>query len=1254
MPIKIDSLPDAAPAPAAPTGIRIDSLPDAPAVPAGRMRIDDLPDAGSAPFQLEPVVEPIKQLGEYVGQSPVGQALDALDVPGRAAAGALVRAVGTKGMKEQLLPPPREPGSPFNVDAVVPKIHYSDIINYLLPIPTDAPSQELRSLVIASRAGLGIAANVVGDPLFLLAPKVGQLTEGAAEAWKTGRAIESGAELERNLLEIRGLPAIPMSAVTDRLESAGAAVKGAVAKVPGFRTLEDATGLLRDPATGRPRVVYVGKDAEGARLVSEDPAAGDPHFIRSKKSETVTQPREIPPPAEAREETSDWLLSHDLWGRFKQGGAERGFLLRNPDLDAVRVQPVDSAARWQVRSPNQLVPVSQVQTKTEVLGRAASSIADAAGRAKQVAGDLLDSFVVWTGIPKVDVELAAHSAKSTGDQRYVLNWAREMKKPGFTEGENQILNALIERTSNLRHPEMGAEWKAAALGKNAGEVSVEMNQALPKILKEQGAVLDEARAQQVKAAALQIKMENATDIMERFHAGDLAPEAADGKVIENYLVHKISPKAEAMLRGDPKRAAALEEAGLIKKAEQVSNAARISTWDAGKKQRTMRTTLAEANQIMAEKVGLTDFFITDPIAATAMKRLETRKFLRDKELIDAIREQAVPKGSLRQVKFAGSPVWVDRAGNQFEGIPHPAFKDRKFMVGGKAFRFEELAFPKSLANKLSYYILPRETGMFTAFLDSYNRVFRGNVLFKVDYYLENIQDNLLKNFVNGVKLEDYVDTSKVLLGRGGTIEIQGKAVPVESVRKMLETYDVRSVGHFSEAYHLNQALFMGKKISFEQGLLNKAKLAAGKADELAGTLFKTLHIVGDRAENLTRATFFVSLLKRGYTPKMAAFEVEKWLFNFQRTTANMDFLRRFYQPFIQAALKTAHVAPGLVARKAWAINAYENTLMPTIQAAINDPVTSWAVQQLYPDYARMHDRIAGPMLPGNHWLAILAGAGNAKYGLPMNLSFSLPGGLGILNQFLLWDKQSQRQATASSPQLRSFLIMMTGKDPWSGANVDISKNSIDLAKRANYAIMSAARNVLGSPNLERYVLQKFEIGDPAYFEPASLVAFHGNLGKYAKVTNLDKEFLFRLQALASTEKELTRALFSSVAKEMSGRTADIGLANHPGVKTVVNAAIRPYSSAEVYALLAENHARAAGLLTAQDVLVRPQAYTSRQIAGILKNVQATVKELNQSYQVMSQQYFRAMQGARQEEIDRAADAISQQMEQVFKKRGPAQ
>jgi hypothetical protein len=905
-------------------------------------------------------------------------------------------------------------------------------------------------------------------------------------------------------------------------------------------------------------------------------------------------------------------LAADFYGDplffFGVNKAERALEIRLPGVGEVAkasLQPaIDAAASG----------VSKMGQAIEKLPGGEKAL-ELAGKAAQAGKDLVDSFDYRTGIQEIDQAGAVHDGLFRGDQKYLHDSFVALGEKRFTDAEKQVMSRAMEQTENIASGIPGATDK----GLPVEQVQAKLRTAVPKIADELKVEVGQDRLNEIADTALHLKRENVLSLSERVAVGDLKPEDLGQKTIENYLVHKMSPEAEKWKIKNPRLAAAYEEARLQKEVGQAVQSGGISAFNTGKFGRGLKVDLEEANQIMKEKSGIADFFIKDPIVATYMKRLEDRAFIRGRQYLDTVAKYGtLPANSTeRKALFATG----------YRPINHPEFSKKVVLIGGKPALLQDVMFPARIADKVGYRIESRKVGMIPAFIDSYNRVFRSTALFKPDYYLENWMDNVMKNYVFGVKIQDYADAAKAIAAKPmSMIKMGDQVISAPELKALVEKWGVNTGGHFAEG--LENSLFAGKKVAAES-IGGRVVDAAKKPGIFAASVLNGMRSVGERGENFTRQAMFINRLKRGMTPEQAIFDVEKYLFDFKRNSRMTDAMRRYYNPFIQAAIKTAQIAPEMILRRPGLWNFYENNLMNALESAMQDPVGAWAIRELYPDYYKMTDRIAGPLLPGNHWLSILAGAGNPKMNVPATVALGLPGGLGLLNQFMIWDGQAAKQA-ASTTFLRSFLVFATGKDPFNGKSYDVAREAPFTAKKASAAFKSLVSGAVALPNIERMIDQQLGLGDPNYMTAGAVLALHGSMGKFARVTNLDREYLFRIYAMASAEKELKRQLVSQIVQDAHGNN---GSMQGPAVQAALGALtnIRPMESADVLKVLTAQVERgkraqmAAGVLTGQ--------IDKREILGMLKNLHETIAEVNRNYEILTNHYLKVAGEARAEQVE---------------------
>jgi hypothetical protein len=1124
-------------------GMTLDDLASPEAPKQEKLTLDDLAHDQSADVAQDAQAR-MKEMGwqpfpepQQINASPVGTIMRGLNKPLNFVAGRVAAVI--PGAKAKLNP---------NGDWF-PDLTYTDVIDYMAPDGGDiAESLSMKGYDPNVSAAIGaayqtvkftagMAANIFGDPLFLLNPKIGTLTRGAEELYKAGKVGEAASK-ERNLLTL------------------------------------------------------------------------DVPFV---KKEAVTIP--LAPVA----------------GAIKNGAATA----------AAAIEKVPGG----------------------------SATLNAASKSAEVAHDFIRSLDYRTGVDEIDLAASQHAGLKRGDQFQIANdFALPLRQKNFTESELGLISDVTEATPNVRpggieYPKQefstvqgpsaerpvladkGARARSSiasqyAIGRNEAEVQGHVARQIEQLAKAKKLTLPAGRADDIAEAVMSIKRENAKDISERISAGLLDKEDVATKTIRNYLAHEISPQARKYLR-NPKLAAAVEEANQTQRLRTLTKGTYVSSFDSSRYSRTIRKPLQEANDIMKAKTEgkVTDWFITDPIAATALKRLETRKLIRDSELMETIAKYGQRRG-----KIAGNPAFRD-----WQKIDHPELRGKSVIIrdGEKvvATKIDDLMFPREIAQKISYYIVPREVGNFHAFMDSYNRVFRNFALARADYYIQNWGENFMKNYVQGVKLDDYVDTSALLSGAQGTIKVGGREVSLEAMRKEIEGIGLKTGGQFHEG--LEPTLNIGKKYIYDETVRGRIKAGVAKTGERAKNLMQGVRNLGEHGENYTRVAMYLNRRKAGFIPEMAAFEVEKYLFDFSRNSKTVDIARRYYQPFIQAAVKTAFIAPEMLGKSPAAYNFVHNNLLRTMEKAMHDPVESWSIKQLYPGYVQIQDRIAGPMLPGNHWLAALAGYGPQKQQMPYVAALGLPVGVDILNQFMIFDGRILKQAVSAGPLFSSLSMFFYGQDPFTGKDLDLTKDTASVSRRLRAAVTNFVEAPIAMPNLTRSLKQRFGIGDPDYYEPDTIAMMHAEMGKFGRVVNLDKEFHFKMIALIATRKQLVSRLWSAASKEFTGKTADLSAVPTAAGRAAVNLGIgKDWSNVEVYQKLVQNSQDAAKVGMAQQYLAGNMS--AQAVAAMIRNIDQNVKDMNESYQTMSARYLEMARGYRQDQLDDFANRMSAEFEAKMK------
>jgi hypothetical protein len=800
------------------------------------------------------------------------------------------------------------------------------------------------------------------------------------------------------------------------------------------------------------------------------------------------------------------------------------------------------------------------------------------------AANILKRLDYHTDIPEVDAAMSGHANTVRGDQQYIFdNFVTPMNEYKFTPGERRVLAAAIEGTKN--------EAVHADVLVAAKEHAERLNVKVP-----------DARLDQIAEAGIKIKAENALDLEERAKAGVYNPN--QDNTIENYLVHKMSPQARAWLDKNPEKAAAIQESLLKHQADRAIKDSVLSTYDSAKNAREIKGPLETANQIMKEKTGVRSWFIEDPIVSTAMKRAETRRLVRDSELIQRIEKY----GTTQDVARANRLQWKEIKIPQYEG----------------ALPSKNVVFPPKIADAVGYYIAPRQTGNFTSFLDSYHRVYRNFALFSPSYYLRNINENLFKNWVQGVKMSDYLDTAKVALGKG-SIEVGGKTFPASVIKEQMAKLGITSSNQYREG--VKSLMDVGRKLESDRRFIN----AAGSVKTSFQKGINILKEGGEYGENSTRRALFINRIKQGYSPAAAALEVEKYLFDYNRTSKGMDVVRRFWSPFFQHAYKTMLITPEMLSKAPGKYNFLHNNMMEAIQAGMQDPVTAAEVKTIIPRYEQIHDPIVGPILTGNSWLKRIftnQTAVDREGKLGVAVLFKNDIGLSILNQFALFNDEMGKSAGLVSPLMKSVAVLATGRDPFTLKVIDPTTQSADMARRFNYAMNAAIEGATPVPNAWKFVKQGLGIGDPKYYTPNAVLLLHAALGKFVTVTDLDREYSFRMMAMQMAQKELQKNLISQARKEVSGRTADAWLSDKPLLKTIKDAINYTESSSYLYNKMLKNQVAGVAMNSAASGL-----------AGELSaaEIASHLKDLNKHIETQAKQY-EAIQAYRLEQLKNAPAA----------------
>jgi hypothetical protein len=485
--------------------------------------------------------------------------------------------------------------------------------------------------------------------------------------------------------------------------------------------------------------------------------------------------------------------------------------------------------------------------------------------------------------------------------------------------------------------------------------------------------------------------------------------------------------------------------------------------------------------------------------------------------------------------------------------------------------------------------------------------------------------------VQGVKLEDYLHVAQVSNGKGA-IEIGGRSVPVSEIRRLVNQFGIDSGGQFKEG--IKSWLDAGRKIESDRKMVRAAGGVKGASEKAINILREG----GERGENLTRRALFINRLKQGYSPAAAALEVEKYLFDFTRTSKPMDALRRFWDPFFQHAYKTLLITPEMMMKAPGKYNFLHNNLMQAVEAGINDPVSAEEVKMIIPPYRQIQDPVVGPILTGNSWLRRIFENKTAidnpgQLGGKTAMLLKMPIGADILNRFAIWNDTLGKTGGLASPLMVSFGMVAFGRDPFSGKLLDPTTQSADMARRFNYAMNSALETMTTMPETMKFAKQQLGIGDPKYMTPNGVLLLHAALGKFVTVTNLDKEYFFRMLSFNKARGELQKALVSTAANEMAGKTADLQVSDQPYLKKIKDFVNASEGSAYLYNKMLQNNRDATAMRDAGAGL-SGQMSTS----DIVKHI----KDLDKHIEALGQQY-EATQAYRLQQLKNSKPAEIQQL-----------
>ncbi len=855
--------------------------------------------------------------------------------------------------------------------------------------------------------------------------------------------------------------------------------------------------------------------------------------------------------------------------------------------------------------------VAKVAEEAPVVGSvvyAGKGVVKAGSDVATGAAQIWKSLLPYTGIKDIDENWVLHSgmskaiAPATKEEVY-----GPIKNLGISSSEGEVLFDALENVKNS----VSKEELSAQIGKSAQKNKLS---------------LSSERTDQLADAGIHLRDQLEKNIQREIDGGLRSPfygkeiEESPGKlirvgVLEGYVPHRMSDEARAWAMAQVK--AGKNPSEIINSAirEEMTKAgvefdkgvsgSWVSDFDVGQKTRTIRAPVQDANNYLKNSTGIDKFFVTDPILATAYKVAETKKTILDKGLLDVVKKYGLDAA---------------KAPRGWKPIEHTALS-----------LTENMRFPPEIADKIGFYLSRPDSGLLLSKLDQYQWLFKRLALAKPDYYLQNIGENSVKAMALGASPRDFSYATKIMSGKG-VIPLKEGSITAQEMRNEIIKYGIDSGGIFKEGF--DSLIHMGKTMT-RDGILSRVKDAPAKT-------LSALMEMGESGENWSRRALYISLRRSGLVAKDAALTVERVMFDYGRVTPAMNTARRFV-PFIQPVIKTAAIVPELLRKNPRLYNFLNNNMFQAMQAAFNDPVTNSELyatmgKSISSRYKQLNDPTFSVLLPGNSWLSkylVNKGPnGIPNEGTPFqgqaggNVLFQLkaPIQFDLLNQFMVFSDETGSVLTGvgAGPLVRAFTQFFAGKDLFTGKEIDVSKDYIDIAARTNAAANTLIEGVIPFPNALKMVKRWAGIGDPKWIEPASVLAIQGTVGRFAAVTNLDKDFFFRMVTMKKYHEELLKEFMSRAASEQRNAPA-------PDAPSQIGAKIRKwsqiaFSSERAHKMVLENAAEMQRMNMARAGIIGQMK--PEEIIRNIKMIEKNVKELNHSYQTISEFRLKAIGDAK--------------------------
>jgi hypothetical protein len=209
-------------------------------------------------------------------------------------------------------------------------------------------------------------------------------------------------------------------------------------------------------------------------------------------------------------------------------------------------------------------------------------------------------------------------------------------------------------------------------------------------------------------------------------------------------------------------------------------------------------------------------------------------------------------------------------------------------------RFAGWIVPREVAEeivRLDQNILnTKPVGLLLKTFDLVNDMFKVGVTIPFPaFHFRNHYSNVAQSFVAAglaaLNPLRYWTAARLLLGREGTLTVQGRRFTFDEVRKLMVHYGIAK--DFDEIFELKSGQMSAlRKVMGARGPLMPAakRVITGKGDftDVVTLPLKAASATGGSVENMSRVLLFVKHLQDGYGPTEAAARVKKFLFDYQQ------------------------------------------------------------------------------------------------------------------------------------------------------------------------------------------------------------------------------------------------------------------------------------------------------------------------------------------------------------------------------------